>query len=241
MPDAPPPVHPGRAAGGDGPLTPAAVEAVLADFRGWLLAGGEPAPAVDLPAVVREFVALRHDVNLHTKAARAAVEKLGTPPDVREVQRPLVLALVEVADALRTARENIRFTAEYGILYPVVGPPPPRPVRGRLARWLLPAPPDPARTWQETVYEATRETTAQVKQRLAGVGDGYELSLRRVERALAAAGLEPVPAVGERFDPETMEAVALGDGPSGTVLAESRRGYRWHGELFRAAQVTVGR
>ena len=41
-----------------------------------------------------------------------------------------------------------------------------------------------------------------------------------------------------------MEAVALddgGDAPPGTVLAESRRGYRWHGEVFRFAQVTVAR
>ncbi len=222
MPDAPPPVHPGPTAGGDGQVS----EEVLADFRAWLAAGGEPAPEpLDLTAVVWEFTALRHDVQLQTKATRAAVEKLGTPPDVREVQRPLVEALADIADALRTAREAIR------PVEPVTGT-----VRkpGRVQRWLF----------GPSTDVLLAETVQRQADRLAAVGDGYALSLKRVERALTAAGLEPIPAVGERFDPTLMEAVELaagGDAVSGTVLAESRRGYRWYGAVFRFARVTVAR
>ena len=59
--------------------------------------------------------------------------------------------------------------------------------------------------------------------------------------ALAAAGLEPIEALGTEFDPELHEAVQVGDG-SGTmvVTAELRRGYRLNGRVIRAALVSVG-
>jgi len=70
------------------------------------------------------------------------------------------------------------------------------------------------------------------------------MSVQRVERALRQQGLEPIPAVGEPFDPERMEVVeaATGTGrPSGEVLEEVRRGYLWNGRVFRYAQVRVAR
>ena len=230
MSDAPPPVHPGPTAGGDGPVS----EALLADFRAWLAAGGEPAPEpLDLAAVVREFTALRHDVQLQTKATRTAVEKLGTPPDVREVQRPLVVALADIADALATALKQV----DHAIGLTDVLPLAPRPAAGWLGGRRLAA-------WADDAVHQVEAFTGLLVPRLRGVADGYRLSLKRVERALTAAGLEPIPAVGERFDPQTMEAVELADGgeaANGTVLSESRRGYRWHGEVFRFARVTVAR
>ncbi|MFO0926830.1 MAG: nucleotide exchange factor GrpE [Gemmataceae bacterium] len=79
---------------------------------------------------------------------------------------------------------------------------------------------------------------------LDAVITGYEMSLERVERALERHGLEPIPAVGEPFDPETMEAVeAVADSgrPAGEVLDEVRRGYLYPGRVFRYAQVRVAR
>jgi molecular chaperone GrpE len=194
------------------------IEALLADFRDWLQGGlaagpGSPDPT-ELPALVAEFTALRHDVQLQTKATRALTDKLTPPPaaDPREAQRPLLHTLADVADVLRAGKVQVEAV--------IAGPA--APGRGRLARWL------------------GRQPAAETS-RLKAVADGYALSLKRVERALVAAGLEPIPAVGERFDPQAMEALALGDGPTGVVLAESRRGYRWGGEVFRFAGVTVGR
>jgi molecular chaperone GrpE len=245
MSDAPPPVSPGPTAGGDGPLTPDRVDALLADFRAWLLAeasgGVEPrrSEPADLTAVVREFTALRHEVHLQTKATRAAVERLGEPPDPKEVQRPLVQALVDVADALRNAQERVRDVLKRIDAIPTPQTAPFRR-RGRLGRWLFGTPPMTEEEFQRHVVKFVNRTN----ERIAGLGDGYELSLKRVGRALATVGVETTQAVGERFDPTTMEAVELADGgdqPSGTVLAESRRGYRWHGEVFRFARVTVAR
>ena len=79
------PTPPGDAGGpvkcASGPLTPDAIDAVLSDFRTWLedlvnppeapVADAPGSPAVDLATVVAAFTALRHEVNLQTKAARA--------------------------------------------------------------------------------------------------------------------------------------------------------------------------
>jgi molecular chaperone GrpE len=75
------------------------------------------------------------------------------------------------------------------------------------------------------------------------VVEGVKLVERKLRQALAAAGLETVEADGARFDPNTMEAVAM-------VAAESaaeddvvsdvfQRGYTFRGALLRPARVRV--
>jgi molecular chaperone GrpE (heat shock protein) len=93
---------------------------------------------------------------------------------------------------------------------------------------------------QEQIERAARH----VEQLIDSVVTGYRMSLQRLERALQQSGLEPIPCVGERFDPEQMEvvaAVADSGRPAGEVIEEVRRGYRWHGRLFRYAQVSVAK
>ena len=111
--------------------------------------------------------------------------------------------------------------------------------RGFLARWFgarsAAAPEPDART---------RQTLDRLAQLAAAAADGYAMSLRRAERILTALQLEPLACVGERFDPETMEAIEVsGDSgyPSGIVAEEVRPGYRWRGKAFRFAQVKVAR
>src|SRR5262245_33140836 len=123
MPEPTPPPDAGGAAGRrDGPLTPDAIDAALTDFRRWLeeLAAGRPEPppaadepTVDLATLVGAFTALRHEVNLQTKAARAqsehfarALEALQPPADAMDV-RPLVKALTEVYDTLTRATKEL--------------------------------------------------------------------------------------------------------------------------------------
>ena len=212
------------------PLDPRGVapggDALAAKFAAWLteLAPSEvpdqPEPRVDLFMLVGQFVALRHEVNLQTKATRAAVDAVSVPrpaDDPDRAAKPLIKALIDIADALRLGLAEVESARDR-----LTAPSEPRP--GLLARLFAPPP-----------------TTDRVPATLAAITDGYALSVRRAERALEAAGVEPVPAVGLAFDPETMEAVGLADGEPGHVVTESRRGYRWRGQLLRAAQVTVGR
>src|SRR3989441_11092718 len=73
---------------------------------------------------------------------------------------------------------------------------------------------------------------------------GVELSVRKLEEALGAHGLEPIKAVGTRFDPKLHEAVGHEESrehPEDTVIAELRRGYRVRDRVVRPALVKVAR
>ena len=224
-------------------MTPDRVEAVLADFRAFLeeLAddtGEPPAPTaepVDLYTLVAQFTALRHEVNLQTKAARAATEQTAEAlklldtakpaTDPGEAVRPLLKALIDIADALSLSlrqAEKARDAAKEGLAE--------LPRRGWLTRLFGPP------------VEAPLPDN--FRPLLAGLADGYTLSLRRVERALTAATLEPIDCAGRPFDPELMEVVEAVESPdraSGTVVEEVRRGYWWKGRVFRFALVKVVR
>lgn len=74
--------------------------------------------------------------------------------------------------------------------------------------------------------------------------DGLRGTLGGFEGALAGAGVEPVVAIGEQFNPELHEAVdtvEVEPARDGTVTAEHSRGYRLGDQLVRPARVQVGR
>jgi molecular chaperone GrpE len=256
----------GLAAGG-GALTPDAVEAVLADFRAWLAElpaapADPPAPPpepVDLATLIGQFTALRHEVNLQTKAARAQAEQAGqtlellratanrssaAPAD--DAARPLLKALTDVYDALAlAAREVQRAPAALADALEALSAVPDEPPPTRRPWWQGGGPTtDAGAETRKAAREAARAAAEQAGKALGGLTAGYELSLRRLERALEQAGAEPLACVGRPFDPELMEVVEAVPGsgrPAGEVLEEVRRGYRWRGQLFRYAQVRVAR
>lgn len=102
---------------------------MLADFRTWLteLAAVPPTltaepPPVDLHTVVAQFTALRHEVNLQTKAARTVLEQNAEalrqleatveefrerPADPEDESGPLLKALVDVYDNLALALRQV--------------------------------------------------------------------------------------------------------------------------------------
>jgi molecular chaperone GrpE len=249
------PAAPGELARAD--RGPVGVEQVLADFRAWLLAERtedrgprtEGGPPIDLFTLIGQFTALRHEVNLQTKAARAAVEQNAEvlrqladrddepdpgpepDPDTDDALRPAVKAVIDIADALALShRQAEKLRDGAAALLTADAPPAPRP--GFLARLFgpPPAPPPPD-------LDALRKLAA-------GVADGYALSLRRVERLLPTWDVEAVRCTDEEFDPELMEVVEVvadAGRPAGTVVEEVRPGYRWRGRLIRFAQVKVAR
>ena len=73
---------------------------------------------------------------------------------------------------------------------------------------------------------------------------GLELTVRKLEEALGTHGLQPIDAVGARFDPKQHEAVGheeSSEHPEDTVVSELRRGYRLHDRVVRPALVRVAR
>src|SRR4030081_539607 len=73
---------------------------------------------------------------------------------------------------------------------------------------------------------------------------GLELSVRKLEEALGAHGLEPIQAVGKAFDPKLHEAIGYEESaehPEDTVTSELRRGYRIRDRVVRPARVKLAR
>jgi molecular chaperone GrpE len=300
-------------------LTADRIEHLLADFRAWLEQAAAapapsetspPAPAVDLSTLLSQFVALRHEVNLQTRASRAqqeqnaeALREMGQALELLERRetsleqaeeqtraeqlRPALKALIDLHDALALARREVLRGQE--VMAEVLGKmerpleiPQERPLPA-----LGPVAPDPAARpsfwarllgkkveagspfeavadqqetialWQERLarqreqLHSARQERAEIRNAAGHVRrfvdamvTGYTMSLQRLERALQQQGLEPIPTVGQPFDPETMEAVEVVPGPGRTsseVLDEVRRGYRWRGRVFRFAQVRVAK
>src|SRR5688572_27101083 len=66
---------------------------------------------------------------------------------------------------------------------------------------------------------------------------------RSFEQALLSVGAEPVPGVGEEFNPELHEAIDMVEVDAeqdGKVTSEYQRGYRFGNQLLRPARVQVG-
>lgn len=76
------------------------------------------------------------------------------------------------------------------------------------------------------------------------IAEGIRQTAASFENALAGAGLEPIDAVGETFDPELHEAVETAEvspEDEGKVIAQHTRGYKIGERLLRPARVKVGR
>ena len=73
---------------------------------------------------------------------------------------------------------------------------------------------------------------------------GLDFVAQQMETALQNAGLEPIEAKGQPFDPTLHEAIEEIDAPgvqSGTVVEEAKRGYRFGGQILRTSVVKVAK
>jgi len=71
---------------------------------------------------------------------------------------------------------------------------------------------------------------------------GMTLVLKQLKDFLADSGLQPIEAVGQKFDPNLHEAIAhepSDEVPEETVIRQTRRGYRFKDRLLRPSTVVV--
>ena len=110
--------------------------------------------------------------------------------------------------------------------------------------------------------EAIKYANSSLLQRLAAILDNFELGLaaakaqgeespiysgmvlvqKQLNDLLSEHGLQPIEADGKRFDPNLHEAIAhepSDQSPEGTVLRQTRRGYRLKDRLLRPSKVVV--
>ena len=110
--------------------------------------------------------------------------------------------------------------------------------------------------------EAIKYANASLLERLIAIVDNFELGLaaargegeaspiysgmsmvlKQLSDFLADNGLQPIDAEGQKFDPNLHEAIAhepSTDVPEGTVIRQTRRGYRMKERLLRPSSVVV--
>ena len=71
---------------------------------------------------------------------------------------------------------------------------------------------------------------------------GMSMVLKQLMDFLADSGLQPIDATGQKFDPNLHEAIAhepSDEFPEGTVVRQTRRGYRMKDRLLRPSSVVV--
>ncbi len=71
---------------------------------------------------------------------------------------------------------------------------------------------------------------------------GMSLVLKQLNDFLVESGLQPIDAVGTKFDPNLHEAIAhepSAEVPEGVVVRQTRRGYRFRDRLLRPSSVVV--
>ena len=88
----------------------------------------------------------------------------------------------------------------------------------------------------ERATEALRASAA------PGIGEGLELVHKQLLATLAKHGVQPIPALGQPFDPNQHEAIVQqpdAEHPEGTVVAELGKGYRLHDRVLRPTKVAV--
>src|SRR5215467_7838419 len=71
---------------------------------------------------------------------------------------------------------------------------------------------------------------------------GMSLVLKQLQDFLGESGLQPIEAVGQKFDPNLHEAIAhepSNEAPEEVVIRQTRRGYRFKDRLLRPSAVVV--
>jgi len=202
--------------------------ACLEDWAEESLEGGiRNEPPVDLSLLFAELSVLRNEVRIEARQFKTALD------DMRALTELLREQNQRLTRDLERARETMGSTqrqSERRLLLDLLD------VRDRLDAAV-----SVFRGYQPSFI--ARFASAETK--LAhGLGEGIELTLRRLDDLLVDRRVRPIEAVGGHLDPNTMRAVSIEVLPahfSGEVLREVRRGYMREDELLRPAEVIVNK
>ncbi len=183
--------------------------------------------ARDLFSVFTEIAGLRNEARAQSRHVKDALDQFRA---VFETLQAGSAALDrELKEAHLRAREQARSILR-PLLLDILD------VRDRLAAGLAAGPPTPRPPWWARWWGAASDP--------GPWREGLEMTLRRLDRVLADRHVTPIVTVGRAFAPAVARVVAARDDPSvaeGIVIAESRAGFEWDGELLRAAEVIVAK
>jgi len=208
-------------------------EKVLEDFKAWMTDLPEKMPidrkvdmdSCDLYTLLMEFTSLRQEIKFQNREQNNTLR----------IQQSFIDSLKETLKLLKnrtskleTLEERIRLASEKKAVLPFLD------IRDGLIRGLKAA----------KAAAATRRLFIRPPQGIEGIVEGYEMALRRFDRALTYVGITPVTALGRPFDPASMRAVGQGNDPqkeAGIVIEEQVGGFVRQDEVIRTAEVIVNK
>jgi molecular chaperone GrpE (heat shock protein) len=177
----------------------------------------EPTAAAPQTASPRE-IELENKLRAETERREAAEAKLvGVQAKFEEAKRDLERETSEMRGRMQKTLEDRARQAQYQFLTTLL------PVLDNLNLAIAASEQDPS---------------------LEHLRDGVIGTARSFETALMSVGVESVPGVGSKFDPEMHEAVDMkpvGPDEDGIITAEYSRGYKLGDRLLRPARVQVGK
>lgn len=170
------------------------------------------------PAKSPREIELEVKLKAETERREAAEAKLvGVQAKFEEAKRDLERETSEMRGRMQKSLEDRARQAQYNFLATLL------PVLDNLNRAVAASEQDPS---------------------LDHLRDGVIGTARSFEHALISVGVEVVPGVGSKFDPEMHEAVDMkpvDPDQDGMITAEYSRGYRLGDRLLRPARVQVGK
>jgi molecular chaperone GrpE len=188
----------------------------------------------DLYSVLVEVAGLRNEARAQARHIKDALDQFRS---VFETLQSSNAALDrELKEARVGAGEQVR-TLLRPVLLDMLD------VRDRLAAGLAASTPESKAPW----WAFWRRKTTAADPWREGANpwrEGMEMTLRRLDRALTERRVTPVTTIGRPFAASVARAVATRDDPSvadGCVIAETRAGFEWNGEVLRTAEVIVSK
>ena len=215
-------------------IDPALKEQLIGQFRDYLdtaelddAARQEPSGTIDLLTLFTELAALKNEVRLESRQVKQALDHSGELIDgLRESNRQFGNELARQ----RRQEDELRLAAERPLLLELVE------LRDRIeaARQSL-------QSYRPGLLERLSDKRARWVQ---SVGDGMEITQRRLDGLLGRYRVSPIEVVGRRLDPHSMRVSGTEqreDQDEGIVLIEIRRGYRRADQVLRLAEVVVNK
>ncbi len=205
----------------------------LKDFRFWLedLPNLPPAPerapseSCDLFTLLSEFTSLKQEIKMQNREQEKSLQSIDT---FINAYREAANLFKEKSKSIEKLEENIRLAAERRAVLPFLD------IRDALTRGL--------RAGKEVAVSG-KGLFSSAPKGIEGVIEGYEMAIRRFDRALESVGILPIQTVSQPFNPKTMKAMdkrSASDTEKGVVVEELISGFIRGGEVIRFAEVVVG-
>jgi molecular chaperone GrpE (heat shock protein) len=209
----------------------------LNDFQDWLInLPDDLSPmqtaamdSCDLYTLLSEFSTLRQEIKLQNREQHRAIRTLAETLD--EYQKTSEL-FKNRSEGIALLEERIRETSvqdsEKRTVIPFLD------MRDALSRGLI----------SSRRIAENKSLLRLPPKGIESAIEGYEMAIRRFDRALASVGIFPLACKGKPFDPKTMKAVDIKSVEgiqNGMVIEELLTGFVRKNEVIRFAEVTVNK